>query len=141
MKVLQIGMEVKVKVAGEETNGTLAAFVPVVKAAARTFSIKVRVSNTLSLLEGMEARVTLPGWESKKCLMVEREAILLVFEQPSIFVVIDHKAILVPVKVIGTQGQQVGIEGIGLTGALSVVVTGQERLKDGQEVRVLPRRK
>jgi len=79
--------------------------------------------------------------ESKKCLMVPREAILLVFEQPSIFVVIDNKAILVPVKVIGTQGQQVGIEGIGLTEELSVVVKGQERLRDGQEVTILPKGK
>ena len=141
IKVLRIGMEVKVKVAGEETNGTLAAFVPVVKAAARTFSVKVRISNTLSLLEGMGARVTLPGLESKKCLMVPREAILLVFEQPSIFVVIDNKATLVPVKVIGTQGQLVGIEGIGLTEGLSVVVKGQERLKDGQMVTILPKGK
>ena len=141
VKVLRIGMEAKVKVAGEETNGTLAAFVPVVKAAARTFSIKVRISNTLSLLGGMEARVTLPGRESKKSLMAAREAILLVFGQPAIFAVIDNKAILVPVKVIGTQGQHVGIEGTGLTEGLNVVVKGHERLRDGQEVTLLPKGK
>ena len=138
---IRIGMDVKVKVGGKEMKGIAFAFVPKGDVATRTFPIKIRMSNTLSLIEGMEARVSLPSGESRRTFMVPRDAILPTMGQTVIFAVIDSKAKMISVKVIGYQGEMVGIEGEGLVEGMKVVVKGNERLRDGQMVTILPKGK
>jgi multidrug efflux pump subunit AcrA (membrane-fusion protein) len=86
----------------------------------------------------MEARVSLPTMESRKSLVVPRDAVLLLSEQAVVFAVVDSKAKMIPVKVIGYQGQVAGLQGEGLSAGMKVVVKGNERLQDGQPVTVLP---
>jgi multidrug efflux pump subunit AcrA (membrane-fusion protein) len=51
-----------------------------------------------------------------------------------VFVVQDSKARALPVAVIAYEGTDVGIVGEGLKEGMQVVVKGNERLRDGQEV-------
>jgi RND family efflux transporter MFP subunit len=135
---IRIGMDVKVKASGKETRGKVFALIPQGDIPTRTFPIKVRMNNTLSLVEGMEARVSLPTMEKKRSLLVLRDALITLYGQPVVFVVIDSKAKMIPVKVIGYQGTTAGIEGNGLVEGMRVVVKGNERLTDGQPVTIRP---
>jgi RND family efflux transporter MFP subunit len=141
MKNIRIGMDVKTRVGGKEMKGKVFAFVPRGDVATRTFPVKIRMSNTLSLIEGMEARVSLPSGESRRTFMVPRDAILPIMERTVIFAVVDSKAKTIPVKVIGYQGEMGGIEGEGLLEGMKVVVKGNERIRDGQMVTILPKEK
>jgi RND family efflux transporter MFP subunit len=138
LKLTRLGMDVRVKVIGRETTGKIFAFVPRGDIATRTFPIKVRLTNLFSLVEGMEARVSLPTMEGRKSLVAPRDAVILLSEQTVVFAVIDSKAKMIPVKVIGYQGQMAGVQGEGLSAGMKVVVKGNERLQDGQPVTVLP---
>jgi multidrug efflux pump subunit AcrA (membrane-fusion protein) len=86
----------------------------------------------------MEAKVSLPTAERKKSLMVPRDALISQFGQNVIFAVINSKASAIPVKVIGYQGNLAGVEGEGLSEGMKVAIKGNERLRDGQSVRILP---
>jgi multidrug efflux pump subunit AcrA (membrane-fusion protein) len=76
--------------------------------------------------------------EGRKSLVAPRDAVILLSEQTVVFAVIDSKAKMIPVKVIGYQGQMAGVQGEGLSAGMKVVVKGNERLQDGQPVTVLP---
>ena len=141
MKLIRLGVDVNVKALGKETTGKISAIVPRADIATRTLSIKVKITNTSSLVEGMEARVNLPSGEPRKSLLAPRDAVLTVFGTSVVFAVVDSKAKTIPVKVIGYQASMVGIEGEGLSEGMKVVVKGNERLRDDQSVTVIPGRK
>jgi membrane fusion protein (multidrug efflux system) len=138
IKLIHLGMDVKVKTLGKETTGKISAIVPRVDIATRTLPVKVRISNTSSLVEGMEARVTLPSMEPRKSLVALRDAVITLFGTPVVFAVSGSKVKMIPVKVIGYQGNIVGIEGEGLSEGMKLVVKGNEQLRDDQTVTVIP---
>ena len=137
MKFIRTGIEVRVKAGGKETKGKIFALIPRGDIATRTFPVKVRLNNFLSLVEGMEARVSLPTSDRKRSLMVPRDAVLPLFGQNVVFAIIESKASMIPVKVIGYQGNMVGIEGERLSEGMKVAVKGNERLRDGQPVNIV----
>jgi multidrug efflux pump subunit AcrA (membrane-fusion protein) len=131
------GRTLDVKVGGAETKGTVVAVVPRGDIATRTFPVKVRVRNRYSLIEGMEARVSVPTGKSVLTLLVSRDAVVTVSGNTAVYAVEDGKAKMVPVKVLQYEGGNAGIEGNGLRKGMTVVVKGNERLRDGQPVRVV----
>jgi hypothetical protein len=85
----------------------------------------------------MEARVILPANDRRRCLVVPRDAVLSLSGQNVVFAIVDSKATLIPVKVIGYQGNSVGVEAERLAEKMKVVVKGNERLRDGQAVTIV----
>ncbi len=136
--VLNPGMRVKVKAGRKEINGKIFAIIPQGNISTRTIPIKIRADNSQSLMEGMEARVNLPIAKKEKALIVHRDAVITVFGNTVVFVVIDSKAKMIPVKVIGYKGMKAGIQANGLKEGMKAVVKGNERLRDGQEVNIQP---
>jgi hypothetical protein len=57
----------------------------------------------------MEARVVLPANDRRRCLIVPRDAVLNLSGQNVVFAIVDSKASLIPVKVIGYEGNKVGV--------------------------------
>ena len=139
-RFIRSGVEVRVKAGGRETMGKIFALIPRGDIATRTFPVKVRMNNSLSLVEGMEARVVLPANDRRRSLMVPRDAVLNLLGQNVVFGIIDSKAILIPVKVIGYQGNMVGVEAERLAEKMKVAIKGNERLRDGQMVTILKTR-
>ena len=92
--------------------------------------------NTLSLIEGMTAKVRLPTGKAVKTLMVPRDAVIPVFGRTVVFAVIDSKARMIPVDIIGYAGLTMGVAAQGLKDGMRVVVKGNERLRDGQMVSI-----
>lgn len=134
MKAVKVGMTVSVTAAGKRLKGKLFAIVPRGDIKTRTFPVKIRVKNTANLAESMEARVSLPTGTRKRALIVPRDALITAFGQTVVFAVVDSKAKMVPVKVIGYKGKTVGVSSGLLSEGMEVVVKGNERLFDGQPV-------
>lgn len=131
------GRAVAVKVAGTETKGKVVSVIPRGDISTRTFPVKIRVRNRSSLIEGMEARVTVPSGKKEKSLLVTRDALVIGPGNITIYTIADGKAKMVPVKVLRYEGRNAGIEGEGLAKGMEVVVKGNERLRDGQPLSVV----
>lgn len=132
------GCEVEVAVAGRTLRGVIFARTPGGDAATRTFPVKVRLAESAGLAQGMEARVSLPAADPAAAVLVPRDAVVMAQGQSMIFVVEAGLAKAVPVTVAAYLGMTAGVNGPGLAGGMDVVVKGQERLRPGQPVNVLP---
>jgi len=128
------GMDLSVKAGGGVVEGKVFAVVPRGDVATRTFPLKIRIDNPETLKEGMEARVELPIAERKQSLVVPRDALINLFGSNVVFAVVDSKAKMIPVKVIGYEETIAGVNAHGLEEGMKVVVKGNERLRDGQPV-------
>lgn len=133
---LSRGREVEVSAGGRSLRGAFSSYIPKGDVATRTFSVKVRLGNTAGLVEGMEARVSLPSGPRREGLIVRRDALIRKFGQDVVFVVSDRSAKMVPVRVTGYDGLMAGVEGPGLEEGMKAVVKGNERLQDGQPLNV-----
>jgi RND family efflux transporter MFP subunit len=131
------GTTVIVKAAGREMRGQVTAVVPSGDIATRTFPVKVRVANRGELIEGMAARVAVPTGEAQGALIVSRDALVTAMGRTVVYAVVDGKAKMIPVTVLGYKGMEAGIAGDGLRKGMPVVTKGNERLQDGQAVQVV----
>ena len=134
VRFIDQNMRVTVKAGGKELEGKVSAIIQRGDIATRTFPVKIRVKNSISLIEGMEAMVILPVGDKQQTITVPRDAVISMFGMTVVFVVIDLKASMLPVNVAGYYGLKAGVIAEGLQEGMKVVVKGNERLRDGQEV-------
>jgi RND family efflux transporter MFP subunit len=136
IKNVRPGTKVPVKSGGKKITGRIFQIIPSGDVATRVFPIKVRIQNSISLIEGMEARVDLPVGKSKQALIVHRDAVITKFGSSVVFAIIESKAKMIQVKITGFSGLTVGVESGELTEGMNVVIKGNERLMDGQPVNI-----
>ena len=134
----------------EWLEGEIVAIVPQADAQARTFPVKVRVTNRNTeqgpaLRAGMLATVNLPTSHKQPCLLVPKDAVVLGGATPMVFVVQageDGDATIGKVAPIGVQLGVAHEQWIEVRGRVQpgdrVVVKGNERLRPGQDVQVVP---
>ena len=137
IKHLKVGMDVTVVSVGHDLRGKLHAIIPRGDISTRTFPVKIRVKHGTSLLEGMEARVILPQAEKITAFLVPRDAILNTSGKTVIVAIVEGKAKIIPTKVIGYTATSAAINSKDITKGMTVVVKGNERLRDGQPVTIL----
>ncbi|MBI5556369.1 MAG: efflux RND transporter periplasmic adaptor subunit [Deltaproteobacteria bacterium] len=133
---LDQGQEVVAEIAGQSFTGRLEAIIPLGDSATRTFPIKVRLPASPLLMEGMEARLWLPAGERREGLLVPRDAVVPVMGRDSVFTEVDGAARLLPVTLLGYEGDRAGVETDGLKPGMRIVVKGHERLRDGQPLQM-----
>ena len=136
LKYLQPGEKITVESDNEKLTGQFLSFVPKGDVATRTFDVKIRMQNSKGLIEGMEARAMVPSAEKRQGLKVPRDAVIDRFGQNVIWLAKDSAAKMVPVQVVGYDGMFVAVAGAGLADGDMVVVKGNERLREGQPVRI-----
>lgn len=136
IEYIDAGMEVKLMAGGHSFTGNVAAIIPRGDISTRTIPVKVRVDNTLDLIEGMEAKVRLPVGAQQEALIVHRDAVINAYGQNVVYAVRDAKAAMMPVTVLGYKGMNAGIQSDGISAGMQVVVKGNERLRDGQDVEI-----
>lgn len=134
IKLVHPGVPARVSAGGESFDGTVFAVVPRVNEATRTLPVKVRTANRTGLVEGQSATVTLSTGGARPALIVPRDAVISSRGRTVVFVVKDAKTQLIPVSVVGYDALKAGVAGEGLAEGMQVVVKGNERLRDGQEV-------
>ena len=150
IKQLKIGTPVRVEVDGVESQiltGTVAAVVPQADIQARTFPVKIRVDNPTDesgaiLKSGMLAKLSLPIGKDREMIVVPKDAIVLGGSKPIVFVVDSSnpkspKAKSVEVVLGISSGDSIAVTG-ALSERLKVVVRGNERLKEGQLLKLQP---
>ncbi len=136
MRHTKEGMAAAVKADDKDISGKVYALIPSGDVSTRTFPIKIRVKNPGNLLQGMEAVVSLPTGEKTEVLMVERDAVINMFGNNVIFAVIDSKAMMISVQVLGYEGDKAGIIAEGVDEGMQVVIKGNERLRPEQPVTI-----
>jgi RND family efflux transporter MFP subunit len=137
VKIIEAGMEVEVSVGGREAEGRIFASVPKGDVATRTFPVKIRMENSLSLIEGMEARARLPSGEPLEAFVVHRDAVINQYGKTVLFAVVDSMAKMIPVDVVGYEGLMAGVLAKSLEEGMQAVIKGNERLREGQKVNVM----
>ena len=136
LKYLKPGKKLTVKSESEQFTGEFFSFVPKGDVATRNFDVKIRLPNSKGLIEGMEARALVPSAEKREGLKVPRDAVIDKFGKNVIWLAKDAAAKMVPVQVVGYDGMSVAVAGPGLADGDMVVVKGNERLREGQQVRI-----
>lgn len=131
------GMNIKVTAGGKEIEGKLFAIIPQGDISTRTFPLKIRIKNTMSLIDGMEAKVVLPGGKKIHTFVIDRDAIIHAFGETVVFACIDSRIKRIPVKVTGYEGTMAGIDAPGLEEGMRIVVKGNERVQDEQVVQII----
>jgi RND family efflux transporter MFP subunit len=128
------GLAARVSAGGESFDGAVFALVPRVSETTRTLPVKVRSANRKGLVEGQSATVTLPTAPPQPALIVPRDAVITSMGRTVVFVVEEARVRMVPVAIVGFEGLTAGVAAEGLAEGMRVVVKGNERLRDGQEV-------
>ncbi len=123
---------------GEETyQAKIDAIISEGDAEARVFPVKFEVGNReFKLKSGMLARVTFATGHSRTALMVPKDALVNRGRETVVFVVLDGAAKEVRVRVGSYHGNKAEVVG-RISAGDPVVTRGNERLRDGQPVRVL----
>jgi RND family efflux transporter MFP subunit len=134
IRQVRSGGRVRLSIGGSELEGTVTALIPRGDVATRNFPVKIRAANTQSFIEGMSATVWLPTARTQDALIVARDALISASGRTVVFVLEGAKVRAVPVAVVAYEGAEVGLAAEGLKEGMQVVVKGNERLRDGQEV-------
>lgn len=140
---LAIGTEVEVTIAalaGARLAGEIRAVVPRADARARTFPVKVAISNRdRKVGVGMLARVALPIGAGQPRVLVPKDAIVSQGPRRLVFVIGEDGTVRsVPVQTGGANGVWIAVEGDVDVGD-RVVTQGNERLQPGMKVRAQPK--
>jgi len=133
---LEEGQQIEIRSGNRQFQGAFSHFVPQGDIATRTFSVKIRLKNDSGLVAGMEARAKLPAGEKITGLLVPRDALIRQSGQDILFLAEEGTAKMIPVTIQGYRGLQVAVDGEGLTDGQQVVVKGNERIRDGQAIRL-----
>lgn len=121
---------------GAPISARVAAVLAEGSAASRTFPVVVEAPNPGGALANMSARVTFSSANAKPLLLVHKDAVVTGAFGQSIFVVSDDKAVSRPLKTGLAYQEYIAVEGDLQPGELAIV-RGNERLRDGQAVRVI----
>jgi len=123
---------------GLELEGKVTRLIPDANVSARTFPARIEIANTGGMIRaGMLARVDLEVGEPREAVVVPKDAIVLSARGNSVFTVVDGRARNVPVELGDSSNGYVAIRP-ELEVGTPVVVRGNERLREGQQVLVEP---
>jgi HlyD family secretion protein len=121
-------------------TGRVKHITPQADLASRTFPVKIEVLNTsdTAIKAGMFARVTLRIGAAQPGVFVPKDAVVRRASGQVVFVVVDAKARLVPIKTGRTHEGLIEVVEGQLTPGDTVVVTGNEMLQDQMAVVTRP---
>ena len=135
---------------GRAFEGRVAAIVRQADSMSRSFPVQVRLENQIEsddvlINSGMLARVLLPLRSTQQAKLVPKDAIVIGGRRPQVFVVEADSSTaeqgsvrVVPVELGLTAGGLIAVEGAIAAGDV-VIVRGNERLAQGQTVRIVER--
>ncbi|MBN4054257.1 efflux RND transporter periplasmic adaptor subunit [Nitrospira defluvii] len=138
---VKIGGSVKVHfdaIGNTPFDGRVHALIPEGDRASRLFPLEVHVENDdLKIKEGMLAKIDFDLGLDRPVLMVEKDAIIRRGSESFLFIVRGEKAIKQTVLLGKAKGEWIEVVGSLQTGN-QVVIRGNERLRDGQAVQIVP---
>jgi RND family efflux transporter MFP subunit len=125
---------------GQTFKGEIDAVILRADEAARTFPVRIKISNPDGVIKpGMLGRANLPVGNRRLATLVPKDALVLSGTGKAVYVVVDQTARVVPVETGAAHGPLIEVTG-DLKPGQKVVVRGNERLRPGQPVQIIPDR-
>lgn len=119
-------------------TGTVERVVPVVDAHTRNFNVRISVQRSQALYPGMFVRGSVVVARHPRCLAVKKDALLEKEDKQIVFVAdkgIAHQRVVIP----GASDSSGNVQVLsGLQQDEQVVIVGQQTLKDGDKIMVVP---
>lgn len=139
IKGLNKSKEYEIELANKTIKAKLYAAIPSGDTLTRTFPVRFKASvNNGFVFEGAQAKVKLAKNNKTEALTINRDAVIKRFGSDVIFTINDKSmAVMIPVQIIGYEGNKVGIQAQGLKAGMKIVVKGNERVFPNQPVKVL----
>lgn len=133
---LQVGMTAMVTLSGtgEQLEASVFALSPMAEASSGMYVVKLRLQESATLKDGMQATVRFAGQDDGSVL-VPQKSLVTDGGKCRVFVVQDGKVCATEVVQGALQGAYVSVTGVA-TGS-EVVLQGTDRVVDGQSVRVV----
>ena len=125
-------------------KGRFNRIIPAGDLKARTFPLRLDLPVAAELLPGFDLEVLLPTGKPESALLAPRDAIVRKGKKTTVVTILADRAEIVPVTISGYDGNDAVISssklkaGNKLTSGMAVVVRGNERLRPGQSVTVIP---
>lgn len=124
----------------EKIVGKIVSIVPEAETRSRTFPVRVRIKNPRNdegflIKPGMLAKCILPVGPNKKAVLISKDALVLGQAGSQVKKIVDGKVATAAVQLGYSQGNSVEVRS-GIAVGDVIAVEGNERLRDGEEVRI-----
>lgn len=133
---IRTGETLEATIGEQPVEATVKSVIPVADKTTRTFPVELSLASDALLIEGMRIDVNVPMLHRTQALLVPRDAVIRRFGQTVVFGVSDGKAMMIPVKVVGYDGNRAAIAAAGVVAGMPVVVKGNERIFPNMPVMV-----
>ena len=125
-------------IAGKVIKAKLYAAIPSGDKLTRTFPVRFKANvGKMFVFDGAQAKTKLAKNSKIDALVINRDAVINRFNMDVVFAVVNKKAVMIPVKILGFSGRNAAISGKGLVEGMSIVVKGNERVFPKMDVKVL----
>ncbi len=121
----------------KELTGTIKKFVPVADIASKTFQIKIGIPYFEEIIQNMSVTVNVPVSNRMKLKMIKRDALIRNQGKNFVYTVKDGKASILPINIVGYEGEFMGVDNPNITPGMLVVIDGNDRLRPDQAVTVI----
>ncbi len=123
-----------------EFTGKVANFVPIADPATKTFDVKIAIPYFDEAIRNMSATVNVPAGKEQKLRMIKRDALVRNEGKTFVYTIKDGKASILPIHIVGYEGEYVGVDNPYIQPGMPVVVDGNDRLRPDQAVEVVEER-
>lgn len=139
VKGLNKSLNYEMYIGQSKIKAKLYAAIPKGDKLTRTFPVKFKAKNIKEFIfDGAQAKISLAKDSKIQALVINRDAVIKRFGQNVVFIIgKNNKAMMMPVKVVGYDGQMVAIKAKGLKQNMNIVVKGNERIFPNQAVQII----
>jgi len=135
---LKTGDMYDVTIAGKIVKAKLYAAIPSGDKLTRTFPVRFKANvGDMFIYDGAQAIVGFAKNAKIQALVINRDAVIKRFNMDVVFAVVENKAVMIPVQIIGFVGRNAAITGKGLIEDMNIVVKGNERIFPKMDVKIL----
>jgi len=135
---LKTGDVYDVNISEKIVKAKLYAAIPSGDTLTRTFPVRFKANvGDMFIYDGAQAKVSFAKNAKTQALLINRDAVINRFNMDVVFAVVDNKAVMIPVQIVGFQGTNAAIAGKGLVEGMDIVVKGNERVFPKMDVKIL----
>jgi len=122
---------------GKQLTGKLLNRIPVADPKSKTFQISIAIPYFKGMIQNMSARVAVPISAKTRLKMIPRDALIRHQGKEFIYTVKEGQAKILPIHIVATDGEYLGVDNPYIVTGMPVVIDGNERLRPDQAVTVL----
>jgi len=133
------GLELTINITplSRKLAGKLANRIPVADPKSKTFEISIAIPYFSGVIQNMSARVEVPVSAKTSLKMVRRDSLVRFKGKEFVYTVKEGKAKILPINIVATDGEYLGVDNPYIVPGMPVVVDGNERLRPDQAVTVV----